>query len=174
MHEISFDDAVRKICAEDLRIDRDAYYFLREALDATVQSLRSDETPEHQHVNGPELLDGLRDHALEKFGPMTATVLESWGLKTTDDIGHMVFQLIEIGAFGQSPEDTPEDFAARYTFDEAFRQPFRPKRRRARASSETREVEESDPMEQAHPVGESDDGVSDRAGEEFGEEPELL
>lgn len=139
MHEISFEDAVQTICERDKRIDRDAYYFLREALDATVKALRSDETPEHQHVNGPELLDGLRDYALEKYGPMTATVLESWGLKTTDDIGSMVFQLIEIGAFGQSDDDQPEDFAAHYTFDEAFRAPFRPKgsRRSRRADGET-------------------------------------
>jgi len=132
MHEISFEDAVQVICERDKRLDRDAYYFLREALDATVKTLRSDETPEHQHVNGGELLDGLRDHALEKFGPMAATVLESWGVRSTDDIGRMVFQLIEIGAFGQSEEDRPEDFANRYSFDEAFRAPFRPKGTRRR------------------------------------------
>jgi len=143
MHEISFEDAVQVICERDKRIDRDAYYFLREALDATVKALRSDETPEHQHVSGGELLDGLRDYALEKFGPMAATVLESWGLRTTDDIGQMVFKLIEIGAFGQSEDDRPEDFVDHYTFDEAFRAPFRPKgtrrhkRRRHGGSSDT-------------------------------------
>lgn len=134
MHEISFDDAVRTICAEDGRIDRDAYYFLRESLDDTVRNIRAEETPEHQHVNGPELLDGLRDYALEKYGPLAATVLESWGLRTTDDIGRMVFQLIDIGVFGQSEDDAPEDFSNRFDFDEAFRQPFRPKGKRRRGS----------------------------------------
>lgn len=130
MHEISFDDAVRTICERDGRIDRDAYYFLREALEDTVAKVRADETPEHQHVNGQELMAGFREFALEKFGPMAATVLETWGIGETDDVGRMVFELIEEGAFGRSEEDRVEDFSAVYDFDEAFRAPFRPKKRR--------------------------------------------
>ncbi len=42
MHEISFEDAVRTICERDGRIDRDAYYFLREALEDTVAKIRAD------------------------------------------------------------------------------------------------------------------------------------
>ncbi len=177
MHEISFEDAVQVICERDKRLDRDAYYFLREALDATVKSLRSDETPEHQHVNGGELLDGLRDYALEKFGPMAATVLESWGLRKTDDIGQMVFQLIEIGAFGQSEEDRPEDFVNRYTFDEAFRAPFRPKgtrlqrqRRQAAASATESESKSKSDVEQKAPAGRQDSSSSTSTSDE----PELL
>jgi uncharacterized repeat protein (TIGR04138 family) len=130
MHEISFEDAVRTICERDGRIDRDAYYFLREALEDTVAKIRADETPEHQHVNGPELMAGFREFALEKFGPMAATVLETWGIRETDDVGKMVFDLIEEGAFGQSEEDHLEDFCGLYNFDEAFRAPFRPRKRR--------------------------------------------
>jgi uncharacterized repeat protein (TIGR04138 family) len=38
----------------------------------------------------------------------------------------MVFNLIEAGAFGKTEEDTREDFANGYDFDEAFRKPFLP------------------------------------------------
>lgn len=175
MHEISFEDAVQVICERDKRLDRDAYFFLREALDATVKALRSDETPEHQHVNGGELLDGLRDYALKKFGPMAATVLESWGLRTTDDIGQMVFKLIEIGAFGQSEEDCPEHFANRYSFDEAFRAPFRPKgirhqRKRKPIISSDTELESTSKAEQKASVG----GQDSSAATSTSDEPELL
>ncbi len=177
MHEISFEDAVQVICERDKRLDRDAYYFLREALDATVKALRSDETPEHQHVNGGELLDGLRDYALGKFGPMAATVLESWGLRTTDDIGQMVFKLIEIGAFGQSEEDRPEDFVNRFTFDEAFRAPFRPKgtrrqKQRKRIVPADTESESNSDSEQKTPVRGQDSSSSPSTS--TSDEPELL
>lgn len=127
MHEISFEEAVRVICERNRRIDRDAYYFLREALEHTVAKIRAEETPEHQHVDGPELMSGFREYALEKFGPMAVTVLTTWGIKETDDVGRMVFDLIEQGVFGQSEEDKLEDFCGLYSFEEAFRAPFRPK-----------------------------------------------
>lgn len=169
MHEISFDDAVKTICERDKRIDRDAYYFLREALEATVSKLRNDETPEHQHVNGPELLDGLRDYALAQYGPLTATVLERWGLRATGDIGRMVFQLIEIGAFGQSDEDEPEDFVDHYDFDEAFREPFRPKSRKSEGEGAAASGEVAKKSRQSKQTEAA--GGEDAAGLE---DPELL
>ena len=88
---------------------------------------------EHRHVSGPELLHGLREHALREFGPLAATVLENWGVTRCEDVGEMVFQLIEVGAFGKSDEDCPQDFAGVFDFDEAFREPFRPQRAAAAA-----------------------------------------
>ncbi|MCB1237335.1 MAG: hypothetical protein KDM91_19885 [Verrucomicrobiae bacterium] len=127
MQKIRFDEAVKVIRRRDGRFDADAYAFLRDALDYTVRKLRSEEMEEHRHVNGGELLHGFRDYALREYGPMAATVLESWGLGRCEDVGDMVFQLIEAGVFGKSDEDCPADFAGVFDFDEAFRQPFRPK-----------------------------------------------
>lgn len=179
MHEISFDDAVRTICERDGRIDRDAYYFLREALEDTVAKIRADETPEHQHVNGPELMAGFREFALEKFGPMAATVLETWGIRETDAVGKMVFDLIEEGAFGQSEEDQLEDFCGVYDFDEAFRAPFRPKKRRStkRAVEAPFVVRESSPSEgemEEVAEDESDSDSEDSASRDTRGESELL
>jgi uncharacterized repeat protein (TIGR04138 family) len=127
MKKIRFEEAVRAIRERDKRFDGDAYLFLKESLDFTLSELRSEESIEHRHVSGPELLEGLREFSLREFGPMAATVLENWGIRSCEDIGEMVFQLINAGAFGKSEEDMPEDFSGVYDFDEAFREPFRPK-----------------------------------------------
>ena len=124
--QISFEEHVRLACEVDPRFAADAYVFLRDALDATVREMRKQWDSEDRHVSGPELLDGFRRLALKQFGPMVPTVLEAWGIRCTDDIGDMVFNLIEIGAFGKNDEDSKEDFIAVYDFHEAFVKPFRP------------------------------------------------
>lgn len=127
MQKIRFEEAIRSIRERDKRFDGDAYLFLRESLDFTLEELRGEESIEHRHVSGTELLEGLRDFSLREFGPMAATVLENWGIRSCEDVGEMVFQLINAGAFGKSDDDMPEDFIGVYDFDEAFREPFRPK-----------------------------------------------
>jgi uncharacterized repeat protein (TIGR04138 family) len=126
MQKIRFDEAVSRIRKSDQRYDADAYAFLRDALDFTAKGLRFDEMEEHQHVSGPELLLGFRDFALQEFGPMALTVLTRWGVRTGEDVGAMVFQLIDVGAFGQSKEDSPEDFHDVIDLEEELRAPFRP------------------------------------------------
>lgn len=124
--KLSFDQAVRLIREKDRRFDVDAFSFLRDSLDFTVKKLRGEIAG--THVNGRELLLGFRDYALKEFGPMAGTVLRSWGLNRCQDVGDMVFHLIELGVFGRSESDKPEDFADIYDFDDAFRMPFRPRR----------------------------------------------
>lgn len=127
MQKIGFEEAVAEIRRRDSRYDRDAYAFLKDALDYSVTAKREREGGEYPHVSGRELLFGIRDLALDQFGPMAATVLEIWGVTCSEDIGEMVFQLIEIGAFGKSEDDSLEDFGEVFSFEEAFRDPFRPR-----------------------------------------------
>lgn len=128
MEKPNFDEAVRSIVSEDKRYQADGYHFLRDALDHTVTELRKDELEEHRHVTGPELLNGVVAHAIEEFGSMAVSVLESWGICQGEDIGKMVFQLIEAGAFGRSEEDSPDDFKGVLDLREELLAPFRPKR----------------------------------------------
>src|ERR1043166_2913911 len=68
----------------------------------------------------------MRQYALKEFGPMVLTVFESWGIRCTEDIGNMVFNLIEAGIFGKTEEDSIEDFKDVYDFEQAFVKPFAP------------------------------------------------
>ena len=129
MQKIRFDEAVKLVREKDERYPPDAYQFLREVLDYTVKALRSDELIEHRHVSGPELLQGMVEYALKEYGSMAIAVLDSWGIRRGEDLGNMVFNLIEIGAFGKSDEDSPADFSGAINLKEELKKPFRPTRK---------------------------------------------
>lgn len=126
MQKIGFSEALEQIVAADPRFDREAYLFLRDALDFTIKSRKKQKSDLSRHVTGQELLEGVRLFALQEFGPMVPTVLDSWGVKQCGDIGDMVFNLIHAGIFGKTETDTVEDFKNGYGFHEAFVQPFLP------------------------------------------------
>ena len=128
MQKIGFAEALDSIVANDPRYQRDAYIFLRDALDYTTKQQKKARGTTVRHVAGPELLEGVRQYALKEFGPMVVTVFESWGILSCEDIGRMVFNLIEAGVFGKTEEDSMEDFKAVYDFQEAFVKPFAPEK----------------------------------------------
>ena len=133
VQDLDFAEVVDLICKEDTRYEKAAYFFVRQGLDHTVTNLKKNDprrAQRSQHVSGPELLEGLRLHALDQFGPLARTVLQSWGVSQCSDFGEIVFNLIEYNIFSKTDNDRREDFADVYDFDEAFVKPFRPARGR--------------------------------------------
>jgi len=126
MQEVSFEEALEKILADDSRYPRDAYLFLREALDYTQKLVGKENGGKVRHVTGQELLEGIRKFALEQFGPMALTVLEEWGVRTCRDFGELVFNMVESGLLAKTETDSRTDFEGGYDFFEAFRKPFLP------------------------------------------------
>lgn len=138
MQDLDFDEVVELIHKEDPRYDRRAYTFIRLGLDQTVKELRkkdSQRAQKSQHVTGPELLEGLRVYALDQYGPLAKTVLNSWGVNRCRDFGDLVFNLIEYNVFSKTESDRREDFSDIYSFDDAFVKPFLPAKRSARPPS---------------------------------------
>ena len=123
-----FTAAVDAIVAADARYERDAYLFVRDALEFTTKQKKKAGamTPLECHVGGQQLLEGVRQYALQEFGPMVPTVFEHWRVRSCEDIGTIVFNLIEAREFGKSEQDTLDDFRRGYDFEEAFVKPFRP------------------------------------------------
>jgi uncharacterized repeat protein (TIGR04138 family) len=128
MQKIGFAEALESVVASDPRYQRDGYIFLRDALDFTTKQQKKVKGVSVRHVSGPELLDGVRQYALKEFGPMVMTVFDSWGIRCSEDIGHMVFNLIGAGVFGKTEQDSIEDFKNVYDFEEAFVKPFAPEK----------------------------------------------
>ena len=128
MQKIGFAEALDSIVASDPRYQRDAYVFLRDALDFTTKQQKKIKGVSVRHVTGPELLDGVRRYALKEFGPMVITVFDNWGVRSCEDIGNIVFNLIGAGVFGKTEEDSIEDFKNVYDFKEAFVKPFAPEK----------------------------------------------
>jgi uncharacterized repeat protein (TIGR04138 family) len=123
---IDVEETLDRIAERDPRFHRDAYYFVRDALDVAQKKFcRSGRDP--QHVSGQQLLDGIREHAVGEFGPMGAMVLGEWGVTKCEDFGDIVFNMVEESLLGKTDEDTREDFKGGYDFEDAFVKPYRPK-----------------------------------------------
>jgi uncharacterized repeat protein (TIGR04138 family) len=121
MKHLNEDELLKFLLSKDSRYTAAAYAFVRAGLDYTVRRL-----DKPRHVSGQELLDGIREFSLAEFGPMTKTVLNGWGITRTEDIGEIVFNLVETGLLGKTDKDSRADFANGYDFDEVFSKPFRP------------------------------------------------
>ena len=126
MQKIGFAEALDSIISSDPRYQRDAYVFLRDALDFTTKQEKKIKGVSVRHVSGPQLLDGVRRYALKEFGPMVMTVFDNWGIHSCEDVGNIVFNLISAGVFGKTEDDSIEDFKNVYRFEEAFVKPFAP------------------------------------------------
>jgi len=126
MQKEQFDEAINRIISRDQRFDREAFLFLKEALDFTVQDVSVKSPENSKHVSATQLLHGFRDLALKEFGPMAATLFSEWGIHRCADIGDMVFMLIQEGIFGKQDNDRQEDFVEIFTFENAFVAPFLP------------------------------------------------
>lgn len=107
--------ALIKVLDKDKRYDPESYSFVMSALTYTTKILGR-----KGHVGGKELMEGLREYALEQFGPMARVVFKHWGIKTTDDFGEIVFNMIDAGILGKSDKDSKKDFNNRYDFKKAF------------------------------------------------------
>lgn len=131
MQEVNFEETVDLILATDSRFQRDAYLFMREALDYTQKNVGRENAGKVRHVTGQELLNGLRQYALQQFGPMAVTVFEEWGVNHCKDFGEIVFNMVETGLLAKTERDSREDFQNGYDFTDAFRKPFWPAKKLA-------------------------------------------
>lgn len=94
---------------------QEAYVFVLEASEFVIARLG-----ERRHVTGGTLLDGLKDLARERFGPMAKDVLNEWGVHTTLDFGRIVYHMIEAGLMSKTSEDSLADFIDKYDFQQVF------------------------------------------------------
>jgi uncharacterized repeat protein (TIGR04138 family) len=108
---LQFWEAVAQICRRDSQFKPDAYGFVMESLEFTIQRLG-----ERRHVSAEELLRGLCDHARDRFGLLAHTVLSDWGIHSAADVGRVVYYLIDAGVLDKRAEDRFEDFDVEYDF----------------------------------------------------------
>jgi uncharacterized repeat protein (TIGR04138 family) len=124
--------ALIEIAHKDNRYAYEAYEFLFDALAHTQEKLgrpvpenyQSAAGPEH-HVTGPELVEGYINLARKQFGRMSRVVLQFWGINTTDDIGELVFNLIEAGLLGKADSDRRSDFHALFDLQQELVESYR-------------------------------------------------
>jgi uncharacterized repeat protein (TIGR04138 family) len=109
------EDILARIRARGGRYHERAYLFVL----ATIEFLQN-RLEVRRHVSGPELAWACRDFAQQQFGLLAQGVLTHWGITRTEDIGRIVFTLVEVGLLVTQPGDTESDFEGVYQFAEVF------------------------------------------------------
>ena len=92
-----------------------AYLFILSGLHFTIERLG-----EARHISGRELAEGCRDLAIERWGLMARPVLDYWGIRSTRDLGAIVFALVECGVLVKQENDSLDDFDCVFDFAESF------------------------------------------------------
>ena len=124
----SFQAKIEVLLTEHHSYAAEGYFFLRDTLEiATKSSKKVKKNPTPLHISAGELLEAFRIYALKEFGPMAVTVFDYWGIRSCEDVGQMVFHLVQKGIFSKTEQDTIEAFRNCYDFNEAFVSPFLPK-----------------------------------------------
>ncbi|MEI8229257.1 MAG: Minf_1886 family protein [Planctomycetota bacterium] len=138
-----------QLLKHDLRYKLDAYLFVLESLQFAQDSLGMGEEPSaedieplragadpaakprarpgkqrrkqtERHLTGQQLCEAARQYALQQYGYMSRTVLATWGVRSTADLGEIVFNMIESGQMRKTRKDKREDFHDVYDFSDAF------------------------------------------------------
>jgi len=121
------EDPIRNIALKDGRYSPEAFRFLFEALtQAMIMAGKERAEGVERHVTGQEVLEGMRAHASDLFGPLAAQVWRSWGVTEAIDWGHIVFLLVEARLLNRQDTDTIEDFRDGFDFDEIFVKNYKP------------------------------------------------
>jgi uncharacterized repeat protein (TIGR04138 family) len=135
-------DEITRVIASDPRYSIEAYAFILEALNhARNQKLkaksrragrdrssssgrasrgstaRSNVPPASGHVTGAELCEVIRRSALLEYGSLAVTVFDYWGVRSTSDIGEIVYNLIAAGDLEKTPTDSRADFDNVFDFE---------------------------------------------------------
>jgi len=76
-----------------------------------------------RHISGKELLAGFVLLARERWGLLADQVLSSWGVRGSEDVGEIVFLMVEDPhlPWRKRPCDTRADFAGGPDFTKVFR-----------------------------------------------------
>ena len=109
------DDILARIRAQGGQYHERAYLFVL----ATIEFLQN-RLEVRRHVSGPELAWACRDFAQQQFGLLAQGVLTHWGITRTEDIGRIVFTLVEVGLLVTQPGDIESDFQGVYQFADVF------------------------------------------------------
>ena len=126
--EVGVDARILEAVKEDSRYAYEAYEFVCDAVKFTQdrlglgQDISDDETD--NHVGAADLLRGSCDMAIRDFGMMAPVVFDHWGVRATDDIGNIVFNLIHLDRLKSSDRDDPDDFRDAFDLNRALTEGF--------------------------------------------------
>ncbi len=113
------DSTIENICANDIRYHKNAYHNIFNAL-AYCETVMKTE----KNLTAKELVIGYKDITLSKYGALALEVLHHWGIYSTQDIGNIVFNLVNANLLGRSQGDKIEDFKNIFDLTQEMKSPY--------------------------------------------------
>ncbi|HEY2158444.1 MAG TPA: Minf_1886 family protein [Isosphaeraceae bacterium] len=130
---MSLRDDLAAVLARDPRYSIHAYAFVFESISYTKKhraGIRSRGPAKARrsttrHVTGRQLCEGACAMALAQYGYLAKVVLRQWGLRSTSDLGEVVYNLIASGDLEKTPSDSRSDFDGVFDLEQALTRDFR-------------------------------------------------
>ena len=116
-----------EIAAQDGRYAAKALRFVFEGLSATIEKIQQEQADEEEsprHIGGQELAWGLAESAKKRWGRLAKMVLEYWGVRTTRDMGEIVYLMIENEWMTSKESDRIEDFDGVFDFAKVLEEDY--------------------------------------------------
>jgi uncharacterized repeat protein (TIGR04138 family) len=104
-NQVNFWGAVERIRERDKRYSQEAYALVMDSLEFAIRRIGV-----RRHLSAEELLVHLCDHAKERYGVLAFSILKTWGLRSTEDVGAVVYRLIDEHVLTEQDGDSPADF----------------------------------------------------------------
>lgn len=122
---LSLRDPVLELLAEEKDMyPYEAYDFISGLIKMLDDELQAQiETDPAPNITADQLCSRCVDFACSVFGRMSRAVFYSWNIRSTRDIGKIVFHLIEAGVVGAAEGDRIEDFDDLFDMDKALDKP---------------------------------------------------
>ncbi len=106
-------DAMSKIydLARESKYKPNTYVFVLEILQVACSK-------EAKHLSGRQLTIAAFIYSIRKYGGLAKMVWEELGLNSSEDLGAVVFEMVEAGLMGKQEEDNVEDFNGLFTLED--------------------------------------------------------
>ena len=128
---MSLRDDLAGVLARDSRYSIHAYAFLFEAIEFSRKHLgrapartKGRKGQGTRHISGRQLCEGACTMAISHYGLLARVVLRQWGIRSTSDLGEIVYNLIASGDLEKTPHDSRADFDDLFDLEQALARDF--------------------------------------------------
>ena len=103
-------DVIERLADQSGKYRKEAFYYVARAIESSHERIREEEK-QRRHISGSELVDEVIALGRDEFGYLAKAVLDYWGIRKTEDIGEIVFMMVDNGILSAQDSDSKQDFA---------------------------------------------------------------
>jgi uncharacterized repeat protein (TIGR04138 family) len=103
------DDIIEQLAVKSGKYKKEAFYYIAKAIESSHEKIKRKEH-KRRHISGQELVDEIVMIAREEYGFLAKTVFKDWGIENTEDIGEIVFLMVDNGILTAQSSDSKDDF----------------------------------------------------------------